>query len=185
VSARIEPILTVSDLDSLPDDGNRYELIEGELYVSRAPSLSHQMIITNLIASIKTYLDAKPIGVVVPGPGVLFSSIDGVIPDIVYFSNEKKLEIVKGERLGGATELVVEIVSPGIDNKRRDRIVKRHLYSKFGVHEYWIVDPEKKILEVYKLSDRTLVLVDRLNADDQFTTQLLPGLTIELKYIFN
>ena len=85
MSAKLEPVLTIADLDSMPEDGNRYELIEGELFVSRAPSLTHQDVVANLIFEfkqyLKQYLHENPIGKVWPGPGVIFSDFSGVIPD--------------------------------------------------------------------------------------------------------
>ena len=70
MSAKVEPILTIEDLEALPDDGNRYELFEGELFVSRAPSLSHQRVLMNIAALIRIYLEQSPIGEVLPTPGV-------------------------------------------------------------------------------------------------------------------
>ena len=97
MSTQIESLMTVEDLDLFPDDGNRYELIEGELFVSRAPSLIHQQIVFKLMLALGNYLAQKPIGKVWPGPGVMFSDFSGVIPDLVYLSfdrgKEKKLEI--------------------------------------------------------------------------------------------
>ena len=133
MAARIEPLLTIADLDSMPEDGNRYELIEGELFVSRAPSLTHQEIVLNLSAEIRDYLKANPIGKVWPAPGVIFSDFSGVIPDIIYISNERLDKIASGDRVAGAPDLVIEILSPGAENERRDRQAKRQLYGKYGV----------------------------------------------------
>src|SRR5436189_1745433 len=77
MAANYEPILTIADLEAIPEDGNRYELIEGELFVSRAPSLKHQVIVSNINKILSNYLDQYPIGLVVPGPGVMFSNISG------------------------------------------------------------------------------------------------------------
>src|SRR6185503_10248104 len=84
MAARIEPLLTIADLDSMPEDGNRYELIEGELFVSRAPSLTHQQIVFRFLLALGNHLEKNPIGKVWPGPGVIFSDFSGVIPDIIY-----------------------------------------------------------------------------------------------------
>src|SRR5262249_34121297 len=146
MSIRIQPIFTITDLEAMPDDGNRYELMEGEIYVSRAPSLTHQRVLRNLIGVFQIYLSRhrNRIGEVVPGPGVVFDEHNGVIPDLVFISRERGPEIVSGERLIGASDLAVEILSPGAENKRRDRNIKRRVYAKFGVKEYWIIDPEKR-----------------------------------------
>lgn len=125
MAANLEPILTIADLDSMPEDGNRYEIIEGELFVSCAPSLLHQEIVANLMFFFQQYLRSNPIGKIFPGPGVIFSNFSGVIPDAVYISNERRAEIAAGDRVTGAPDLIIEILSPGADNERRDRHFKR------------------------------------------------------------
>src|SRR5215210_727231 len=107
MSAKIEPLLTIADLDAMPDDDNRYELFEGELFVSRAPSLSHQRVLINLATLIKNYLEQNPIGEVLPTPGVIFDDLNGAIPDIVFISNQQVSNIGTGERIMGAPELMV------------------------------------------------------------------------------
>jgi len=173
MAAKLEPILTIADLDSMPEDGNRYELIEGELFVSRAPSLIHQGIVGNFMFVFNLYLRENPIGSVWPGPGVIFSDFSGVIPDVVYVSKERESAIATGTRVSGAPDLIIEILSPGTENERRDRHAKRQLYRKYGVKEYWIVDPEKLAIQIYRTSK--LRLVATLGIKDEITTPLLPG----------
>src|SRR6267142_4868081 len=158
MSARIEPLMTVDDLEAMPEDGNRYEVIEGELFVSRAPGLTHQIVATNVVALIGNYLRQNPIGTVVATPGLILDQYSGVIPDIVFFSHERGAEIIAKERLSAAPELVLEILSPGRENVARDRIAKRQLYSKFGVQEYWIIDTQSRAVEVYDLRGDLLEL---------------------------
>lgn len=175
MSAKVEPILTIEDLEALPDDGNRYELFEGELFVSRAPSISHQRVLGNIFAAIRAYLDQNPIGEIVVTPGVIFNEFNSAIPDAVFFSNKRGDEIISGERLIAAPELVIEIVSPGKENARRDREVKRQVYGKHGVKEYWIADPLNKNLEIYRLKRHNLVLTETLTDEDDVTSSVLPG----------
>lgn len=184
MSAQIEPLVTVNDLDTLPDDGNRYEVIEGELIVSRAPSLIHQSVSLNLSVSIKIFLSQNPIGEVWTTPGVIFSEFSGVIPDIVFVSSERRAEIASGERITGAPDLVIEIVSPGVDNERRDRIAKRQLYGKFGVKEYWVVNPYKRTIEVYLLEGRTLKLTATYTEQDELASSALNSFTCKVEDIF-
>jgi Uma2 family endonuclease len=184
MTTRIEPVVTVDDLDLMPDDGNRYEVIEGELFVSRAPGLTHQIIVSNLIGSFRTYLVQNPVGIVVPGPGVIFSEISGVIPDVVFISNGRRGEIASTERVTGAPDLVVEIVSPGAENERRDRVVKRQLYSKYGVKEYWIVYPQTRAIEIYFDGGQGLGLIATLYEQDEITSSTLPGFQCKVESIF-
>jgi len=184
MTAKIDPMLTVADLEVMPDDGNRYEIIEGEIVVSRAPGLTHQSVSGNLFASIKNYLTQNPVGEVWATPGIVFNDFNGVVPDLVFVSAERRKEIAAGERITGAPELVIEIVSPGSENERRDRVIKRQLYAKFGVKEYWIVNPESRGIDIYRLEGQTLKLAATLGEDDDITSPLLPGYSCKVASIF-
>jgi Uma2 family endonuclease len=184
MTTQVEPLLTVADLDLMPDDGNRYEIIEGELFVSRAPSLTHQIIVANIITDFHGFITVNPLGLVVPGPGVIFSEYSGVIPDVIFISNERRGEIAAGERVMGAPDLVIEIVSPGAENERRDRIVKRQLYGKHGVREYWIVYPESRSIEVYVFDGRALNLANTFTETDELTSTVLHGYRVKVQKLF-
>lgn len=138
MAARVEPLLTVADLELMPDDGNRYELIEAELIVSRAPALTHQRITVDLFGSLWQYLAQHPLGEVLTTPGIIFENHNSAIPDLVVVLNERRDAITAGERFVGAPDIVVEIASPAAENIRRDRAIKRQMYTKFGVGEYWV-----------------------------------------------
>src|SRR5689334_5675453 len=136
MASNIKHLMTVADLDALPDDdGNNYELIEGELFVSYSHDIPHQLILGNLAYAIEIFLRQNPIGTVVPGPGLIFSDQDSVIPDLVYVSNERWDSVVAGDYLIAAPDLVVEILSSGSENRNRDLQIKRRLYGKYGVKE--------------------------------------------------
>lgn len=185
MSTQIESLLTVEDLDLFPDDGNRYELIEGELFVSRAPGFFHQIVVTNIIALVRPFLDRNPLGIIVVGPGVIFSQFSGVIPDLVFISNEQRAEIASGEKVTGAPALVIEVLSPGAENARRDRIAKRQLYAKYGVKEYWIVDSEKRAVEVYVLAGEMLELSSGFTDQDEITSSVMPEFKCPERDIFS
>lgn len=184
MSAQVEPIMTVEDLDAMPEDGNRYEVIEGELFVSRAPDFLHQIVITNFIFSVKSYLINNPIGVIVTTPGLIFSPLNGVIPDAVYLSHERREAALHEGRLHSAPELVVEVVSPGAENVRRDRIAKRQLYAKYEVEEYWVIDPQTRSIEVCRLRGVILDLVAMHTGKQLVETPLLPGWSITADELF-
>lgn len=183
--ARIEPLITVADLDACPDDNNHYELIEGELFVSRAPGIPHQLILNHLQMAFGSYLIENPIGIVVPGAGAVFSDYDAVIPDLVFVRNERWSEVVTEVRFTGAPDLVIEIMSPGRENRDRDLLVKRQLYAKYGVAEYWIVDAENRLVQVYRLRHKQLESVASRRGDEEITTPLLPGFQLNVSTIFN
>ena len=171
----IGPLLTVDDLEVMPDDSNRYELIEGELFVSHAPSLAHQRISSTIFAAIIRYLDQHPMGEVLPTPGVIFDDFNSVIPDLIFMTNEQRAEIASGERVLGAPALVIEILSPGAENTRRDRVSKRQVYGRYGVQEYWIVDPNQRTVEIYQLQAGVLELTTTFADRDELTSSVLPG----------
>ena len=184
MSARVEPLLTIDVLEALPDDGNRYELFEGELFVSRAPGISHQRVLGNIYALIRAYLEQNPAGEVLLTPGMIFDEFNSAIPDAVFVSDRLKSEIISGERIVRAPELVIEVVSPGTENARRDREMKRQVYGKHGVKEYWVADPPNRYLEIYRLKRRTLALAETLMDDDEVTSPVLPGFKCRARQIF-
>ena len=186
MASNIKHLMTVADLDAFPDDdGNRYELIEGELFVSCAPGLPHQLVLHNLQVELEIYLRQNPVGIIAPGPGAVFSNYDAVIPDLVFVTNERWDSIVANERFVAAPDLVIEIVSPGSENRTRDLKAKRRVYGKYGVKEYWVVEPEKRSVLVFRLTGQGLEEISMLRNDDQISSPLLPGLELKLSEIFN
>jgi len=178
-------LLTIADWDAMPyGDGNRYEIIEGELFVSCSPGLTHEIVLITLIRRIGRFLDDNPIGLITTGPGMILSDVSGVIPDAVFFLKEQRDKIVKDDRLHAPPALVVEILSPGSANIRRDRISKLNLYAKHGVPEYWIVDPRNKTLERYLRESSSLILQEILKDDDTLTMTALPGFSCPVSDIF-
>ena len=184
MNTKLKP-LTIADWDAMPyDDGKRYEIIDGELFVSCSPGLTHQRVAANLTFLIVGFLVENPIGEFLPTPGLILSEHSGVIPDLVVVLNEQQDEIITGERLTGPPALVIEIVSPGSANARRDRMAKLQLYSKHGVAEYWIVDPGNLTVEQYAAHDSSLNLLETLNLDDTLSASTLPGFSCPLSQIF-
>jgi Uma2 family endonuclease len=186
MASSIEPLLTVADLDAFPDDdGNRYELIGGELFVSRPPGIPHQRVLLNLELGLSDYLRANPIGILVPGAGAIFSDYDAVIPDLAFVCNERWDQVVTGEKFTGALDLVIEILSPGTQNRQRDLSAKRQLYGKYGAKEYWIVDSENREVLVLRLQGQALEEIVTLKAEDELTSPLLSGFELKVSAIFN
>ena len=185
MASRVEPLLTVAQLDACPDDNNRYELIGGELFVSRAPGIPHQRVLQNLQIALSNYLRPNPIGILVPGTGMILSNYDAVIPDLAYVRNERWDEVVTGEKFTRAVDLVIEILSAGKENRERDLSVKRQLYAKYGVEEYWIVDSENQCVLIYRLHGNILEETAKLNAEDKITTSLLPRFQLQVSSVFN
>jgi Uma2 family endonuclease len=177
--------LTYDDYVHFPDDGLRHELIDGEHYVTPTPIRKHQAIATNLVGVIWSYLREHPVGRVFTAPfDVILSDFDVVEPDLLFLTNQRLGEVQTSPWVKGAPSLVVEIGSPS--TRKRDATIKRRLYERVGVDEYWIVDPELDSIDVHRLTDgryqRTAQL--SLEAGDVLTTSLLPGLALPLSTIF-
>jgi len=185
-----EPIIervrwTAADLELFPDNGTRYEIVDGELFMAKAPHWYHQRTCGIIFQELHTWSVNTGMGQASINPGVLFSETDNVIPDVVWSSHERlSLLLDEAGHLTGAPELVVEVLSPGAENERRDREAKLKLYASRGVQEYWIVDWRLRQVEVYRREQATLRLIATLFAGDQLSTPLLPGFTCPLTRLF-
>lgn len=156
--------ITWEDVLLMPEDGNRYEAIGGELHVTPPPRVPHQEIARNLVAALLPLLQEPGHGQLFFAPvGVEFPDTrEGVQPDILFVSSER-IEIIQEDWLRGAPDLVIEILSPS--TAARDRTIKRKLYARQGVTEYWIVDPASRTVEVWEFaagSMRPRIVRDRL-----------------------
>ncbi len=177
--------LTYDDLLALPDDGLRHELIGGEHYVTAAPNTKHQIVSVNLTVALAPFVKAHGRGHVFTAPyDVVFTRHDIVEPDLLFVSRER-LALLTERNLPGAPDLVIEILSPS--TRRIDEGVKRDLYARMGVREYWLADPLFDTLKVYRQTGEALPLVAELSAEagDVLTTPLLPGLEIAVAAIFD
>jgi len=176
---------TTADLALFPDNGNRYEIVDGELFVTRAPHWKHQKACARIIAGLESWSETTGLGETVPAPGIIFSDADNVIPDVVWASRERLAVLLdEAGHLTSAPELIVEVLSFGNENERRDRELKLKLYSSRGVQEYWIVDWQKQQVEVYQRQQAILQLVATLFPNDQLNSPLLLGFTLSVSRLF-
>ncbi|MEL7242822.1 MAG: Uma2 family endonuclease, partial [Cyanobacteria bacterium J06573_2] len=119
-------------------------------------------------------------------PGIIFSDADNVIPDVVWISNKRLSQLVDDDgHLTGAPELVIEVLSAGNTNERRDKEAKLKLYSIKGVKEYWIVDWRLKQIEIYRRENAQLTLIATLMEDDEITSPILPRFNCNIQKFFN
>lgn len=177
---------TVADLELLPqNEGTYYEVIEGELFVTRSPHRRHQQVGGNIYQELNIWSQASGVGEAIPSPGIIFSEADSVIPDVVWVSKERLAEIEdEAGHLNAAPELMVEVLSPGQKNIERDRLVKLQLYSRTGVQEYWIVNRFSQQVEVYRRSGERLILAVILSGNDELISPLLPGFRCAISRFF-
>jgi Uma2 family endonuclease len=136
-----------ADFAALPDDGNRYEVIDGELCVTPAPRPLHQRVATRLSTVLEPFVERHRLGWVITGPiDVLFGPRDYLEPDLVFLRRENH-PLLSERGIEGPPDLVVEILSASTTS--RDRGIKRERYARHGVPEYWIVDIAARRVEVY------------------------------------
>jgi Uma2 family endonuclease len=169
---------TVSDVEALPDrlDDTRYELIDGELHVAHQPHWGHQLVGTVLASALLGWSLESGRGMPNTAPGLIFSPEDGVAPDVLWISHERLAEGLGDDgKLHAAPELVIEILSPGPANEKRDRDLKLKLYAREGVDEYWIVDRIARTIEVFRRADGMLAPAETVNETGVLTSPLLPG----------
>jgi Uma2 family endonuclease len=147
MTARIA--LTYRDYEALPNDGKRYEIHDGELYVTAAPTSDHQIVLTRLLAFLHAHVEARQLGIVLPAPlDVILADTTILQPDIVYIDRQRRSSLAK-RGMEGPPTLAIEILSP--TTAVVDRGAKRHLYARYGVPYFWIVDLEARAVEAYEL----------------------------------
>ena len=176
---------TSADLELLPDNNNRYEIIDGELYVTRAPHNKHQDTCGNFYYELKAWSKITGLGYAVIGAGLIFGDNDDVIPDVMWMTKEKYAALIDDKgHFRGAPDLVIEVISAGTENEKRDREVKLKLYSARGVLEYWITDWRSQQIQVYRRENGILKLAMTLFASDTLTSPLLPEFSCVISQIF-
>ena len=176
--------LTYDDFVHFPDDGKRHELIDGEHYVTPSPNRRHQKIVGELFGLIWSHLKRQPVGDIYVAPfDVVFSELDVVEPDLLFVSRERG-EVLTEKNVQGAPDLVVEVGSPA--TRRRDEKTKLQLYERFGVLEYWVVDPDLDVVKAYRLVEGRYQRAAELTlaTHDVLSTPLIPGLELSLADIF-
>jgi len=176
---------TVDDLELLPDDGSRYEIVDGELYVSKQPDMQHQLVCTRSASLLDLCSSQTQSGLAISTPGIIFTNDIAVVPDVVWISYERYATALQADgKFHSSPELIVEVLSPGLENERRDRETKLKLYSRRGAEEYWIVNWQERRLEVYRRENAVLTLDKTLNEKYILQSPLLPGFSCKVRQFF-
>lgn len=166
------------DIFDVPDDGIRYEVIDGDLYIAKSPDLDHQEPISILLIRLGSYVLANGIGHIFTAPvGLILDEENGLQPDLVYVSNERANTLVR-RGIYGTPDLVAEVLSPS--TAARDRGVKQRRYAAAGVPHYWILDPDTHTLEAYRLREGGYDLVGTFGRGNTFMPELFRGLAISI-----
>ncbi len=172
--------LTYDDLIQMPDDNKRYELIGGELYVAAAPIPEHQRLSGLMYVDFFSHVEPRDLGRVFAAPiDVVLGDHDVVEPDIVFVAKHR-LTIIGDKYISGAPDLLLEILSP--TTRVRDQTIKAELYARFGVPEYWVVDPAARSVRVFALRDGTYA--DTSMGDGVAHSLVLPGFSVYIAGLF-
>ena len=174
--------LTYSDyVQSTPPDSGHYQLIQGELITMTSPNTRHQRIIRLLTKSLESYLEKYPIGEIFLSPmDVVFADGDVYQPDILFILESNK-HIIEETKINGVPDLIVEVLSPS--NAYYDLVVKKKIYEKCGVREYWIVDPLQNTLDLYVLHNNKFQHKIQIEKKGKIPSEIFPGLDLQLELI--
>jgi Uma2 family endonuclease len=172
---------TYSHYAALPDDGNRYEIIDGVLYMAPAPFGPHQRIVVNLIRYFGTYVEDKGLGLVYTAPfDIELGSRTIVQPDVTVLLHSNNKASVPS-RMKGSPDLVVEVLST---NASFDRRKKYQTYAQAGITEYWIVDPEAHTIEVFTLKEGDYQCAGRFSGEQIIHSKVVPNFPVQAQQIF-
>ena len=180
VTQKPKPKLTYEDYAKTPDD-ERWELIDGELFMSPSPKRAHQRSQMTLGSRMSFFVDENDLGEVYSDFDVVLSDTDTVRPDLLFVSKDR-LHIITADNVQGSPDLVVEIRSES--TARRDWTVKRELYARHGVKEYWLVDPEAATVAVLLLDEGELKVTGVYGEGDTLSSAVMSGFSIALADIF-
>ncbi|MCY3021202.1 MAG: Uma2 family endonuclease [Planctomycetota bacterium] len=173
---------TYEEYRTLPENGRHYQVVDGDLIMSPAPTTRHQHVLASIFVALWSFAKGRRRGMVLCSPLDVILSEDNIVqPDIVYISSKRR-GIVFREGIRGAPDLCVEILSPS--NRDLDLNAKRLLYARFGLPELWIVDPDANALHLFRLHVNHRVPLKVFGANDTLTSRLLPGFSLPLGDVF-
>lgn len=173
---------TWDDYVKFPDDGQRYEIIDGELFVTAAPIFGHQYTSGELYLILRKWADARGDGIVAYAPVDVVLAPDTIVqPDLIWISGARVTEIL-GDRVTGIPDLVIEILSPS--TRSRDRGKKSEVYARFGGREYWLVDPRDESVEIRRRDGDRFVTYARGEGDTALTSSLSDELVVVPRKLF-
>jgi Uma2 family endonuclease len=175
-------LVSYEDYCTLPDDGRRYEVLEGVLYVTPSPSTVHQRVSRRLELILALHVEENGLGEVFDAPvDVVLSPHNVVQPDLVFIRRERS-HIITDKNIAGPPDLVVEILSPA--SVEADRRIKAQLYARYGVDHYWLVDPETETLEEYVREGDIFVHVGTYQGPVKFEPRCFTGFWVDLARVW-
>ncbi len=173
--------MTYDEYCLLPDDGKRYQVLEGELFVSPAPRTQHQRIVGNLYVLLRDHIQTAKLGEIFFSPiDVILAPTTIVQPDVVFVRSDHA-GIITELNIQGPPDLCIEVVSPA--SEQTDRLTKRNVYARYGVQEYWIVDSDRGSVTILSLRNGVYELLCEATGSDPLHSDLFPTLTVTARDI--
>jgi Uma2 family endonuclease len=178
----VRPRVSYADLERAPEDGCRYELHDGEVFVVPSPLPKHQVVALRIVEMLSEYVRQHG-GFCVTSPiDIVFSDYDVLQPDVIYFSPARAHLVDINRVIRHAPDLCVEVLSPS--TAPADRGKKMQMFERYGVREYWIVDPAAEAIEIFELGPAGYALTLTVTAQDVVAPAVLPGHTFLAESLF-
>jgi|TARA_B100002003_G_C13956447_1_gene463485 Uma2 family endonuclease len=178
----VRPRVSYSDLERAPEDGRRYELYDGAMFVVPSPLVMHQRATRELLLALNDYSGAHGGEVLISPIDIVFTEYDVLQPDLVFFHQARVSLIAPDRPIRVPPDLAVEVLSPS--TAATDRGKKMQVFARFGVQEYWIVDPKAQTMEVYKLESDAFILRQLAGVTDVLGSPTLEGFECRVARIF-
>jgi Uma2 family endonuclease len=176
-------LVSYADLQQMPDDGRQYELYDGEVRVVPSPTNRHQFVLLNLVAALMQYEERHGGRLLFAPSDVVFTQYNVVQPDLLYFVEARRHLVELDTPTSAAPDLTVEVVSPG--TSAHDRVRKQATYARFGVREYWIVDPFDETIEIFSLDRDVYRAAQVTGKADVAASIAIPELRVSAERIFD
>jgi len=172
---------TYNDYFLLPEE-KRHEILAGDLYAAATPDTKHQRISLNLSSALLQHVRQRKLGDILEAPFDVVLSQENVVQPDILFVRKERTGVIGELNLRGVPDLIIEILSEG--SRRKDLEVKRKIYARFGVQEFWVVDPETSTVEVLVWSELGYVSAGLYRRSDRLSSPLLAGLNLPLSEVF-
>lgn len=170
------------DYVKLPDDGKRYEILNGDLKMSPLPITYHQEVVSNVFYELIFFIKKEESGRIFIAPyDVVLDEFNIVQPDIIYVSKENN-NIITEKNIKGSPDLVIEILSPS--SAYVDLVEKKEIYEKFKISEYWIIDPQKQWLEIFSLKGSKYTSSVKIDRKGKIKSSTLNKFNIDISRFF-
>ncbi len=173
---------TYEDYAHFPDDRRQYQIVDGEVYMVPAPIPYHQIVASNIEFMLRSFVSKHNLGQVFRAPCDVILSNENVVQPDIFFISKNRLNIITEKNIVGPPDLVIEILSPYTE--KLDKTIKRDLYARYGVSEYWLVDPVSKGIELLALSDNKLSTIGVFGIKDTFGSRVIKGLSVNIAEVF-